>query len=375
MKLYEYEAKRIFKDNGIPVLESELVSSPEEGLDFFRKNGPIVLKSQVLSGGRGKAGGIKFAETEEEYREKTAGLLKLSIKGIPVKKILLERKLDIRNELYLGYAILRSKARILLMFSAEGGVDIEELSRNRPESVIKREIDINRGITPGEISSLLKQAGLEKDIINAVAGTAHKLYGIFTDYECEVAEINPLVVTGSGEILAADARIAIYDEAVHKHPGYIKEEDTYTELEKQARRINLGYVEMDGNIGVIGNGAGLNMATLDIITHFGGKPANFLEVSGRTYGKAKEAIQIVLSNPNVKVIFGNFFGCISRCDVIAQGLAKAYAEGIIRVPIVISMRGTGAEEGIKTLRAAGMNEIYEDDIEAGEKAVSLLKEV
>jgi succinyl-CoA synthetase beta subunit len=259
------------------------------------------------------------------------------------------------------------------MISGEGGMEIEELARDKPDAIIKYPIDILEGFEEYEIKKILKNFKFDERITSEIENIALALYKIFIEYECDVAEINPLVITSDNKVIAADARISIYDEAIFKHPEYQKEEDTYTLLEKKARRIGLGYVEMNGDVGVIGNGAGLNMATLDILTYFGGNPANFLEVSGRTYHKAKEAIEIILSKPNVKIIFGNFFGCISRCDVIAKGLAEAIRSGIIKVPIVIAMRGTGAEEGIKTLKEAGLEEIFEDDIDAGKRVVDILR--
>lgn len=375
MKLYEFEAKSIFKKNSIPVPPGILLERCEEGLQFFASVKPVVLKAQVLTGGRGKAGGIKFADTEDEYRNEFRKLRELKIKDLPVKKILAEKKLDIKDELYLGYSILRSGAKIIFMISKKGGMKIEELAREKPEAIIKYSINILDGIKPDKIRQMVGKLEFDANITKKITGIANSLYEIFTEYECDVAEINPLVITSSNEVIAADARISIYDEAIFKHPEYQKEEDTYTQIEKKARRINLGYVEMDGNIGVIGNGAGLNMATLDILKYFGCNPANFLEVSGRTYHKAKEAIEIILFNPNVKIIFGNFFGCISRCDVIAAGLANAVKSGILKVPIVIAMRGTGAEEGTKTLKEAGLKEIYEDDIEAGKRVAEILKKL
>ena len=375
MKLFEFEAKKIFSENGIAVPRGVVVETPAEGLDFFNLHKPVVLKAQVLSGGRGKAGGIKFAGTKDDFENNLKTLRNLKIKNLPVKKVLVEEKLDIKNEFYLGYSILRSEAKIVLLLSKEGGVEIEELAREKPSSVLKHQVDILDGLKKEEMDGLAGQAGFPESIKEKIVETALLLYGVFTKYECAVAEINPLVVTGDGRVIAADARVSIYDEAIPKHPEYSREEDAYTELEKKARKQNLGYVEMDGNIGVIGNGAGLNMATLDIISYFGGKPANFLEVSGRTYHKAKEALEIILSNPNVRIIFGNFFGCISRCDVIARGIAEAAGAGLIKVPIVISMRGTGAKEGIQTLKNAGLKEIYEDDVDAGAHVVRMLKKI
>ncbi|PKM99356.1 MAG: ADP-forming succinate--CoA ligase subunit beta [Elusimicrobia bacterium HGW-Elusimicrobia-2] len=375
MKLYEFEGKKILKEHSIPVPRGGVYEEYSIDRESYLSNIPVVLKAQVLTGGRGKAGGIKLVDTEDEVRSSFEHILKLKIKGLQVKKILIEEKLDVKHELYLGYSILRSEAKIVFMISKEGGMDIEDLARTNPEAIIKFPINIIDGFDKDTIGDLVGKLGFANEITLQITNIAEILYGIFTDYECDVAEINPLVITDDDKLIAADARISIYDEAIYKHPEYQKEEDTYTTLETKARRINLGYVEMDGNIGVTGNGAGLNMATLDIITYFGGKPANFLEVSGRTYHKAKEAIEIILSNPNVKIIFGNFFGCISRCDVIAEGLAAAIKDGILNVPLVIAMRGTGSEEGLKTLKNAGVEELYEDDIDAGKRVIEILKKL
>lgn len=373
MKLYEYEAKKILKENTIPVPMGVVLGQYEGVNKFYFPSKSVVLKAQVLTGGRGKAGGIRFANSMEELQDVFQKLLSIKIKDLPVKKVLIEEKLDIKSELYLGYSILRSEAKIIFMISGEGGMEIEELARDKPDAIIKYPIDILEGFEEYEIKKILKNFKFDERITSEIENIALALYKIFIEYECDVAEINPLVITSDNKVIAADARMSIYDEAIFKHPEYQKEEDTYTLLEKKARRIGLGYVEMNGDVGVIGNGAGLNMATLDILTYFGGNPANFLEVSGRTYHKAKEAIEIILSKPNVKIIFGNFFGCISRCDVIAKGLAEAIRSGIIKVPIVIAMRGTGAEEGIKTLKEAGLEEIFEDDIDAGKRVVDILR--
>ncbi|MGM0441676.1 MAG: ADP-forming succinate--CoA ligase subunit beta [Elusimicrobiota bacterium] len=375
MKLFEYEAKEVFDDCGIPVQDNVLIDSSGDGLDFFKNNKPVVVKSQVLSGGRGKAGGIKFAKTEQEFKDTVGELIGKKIKGLDVKKVLIEKQLDIESELYLGYTIDRAGKCITFMLSDEGGVDIETLAQEKPEAIVKEQIDILRGIDRNRMEEICSGLDYSKEIVDKIVDIGINLYKAFTQYECQVAEINPLVVTSDDEVLAADARISIYDEAIYKHPRYEKEEDTFTDLEKRAHRSDLGYVEMDGNVGVIGNGAGLNMATLDILKFYGGEPANFLEVSGRTYHKAGEAIDIVLSNPGVKAIFGNFFGCISRCDVIAKGLAGAYEEGIIDVPMVVAMRGTGGDEGRRTLKEAGLTEIFEDDIEAGKRLAEILEEI
>ena len=374
MKLYEYEAKDIFRKNSLRVPDGTAVTEAQEGFAFLKEHETAVLKTQVLTGGRGKAGGILFAENEKALVEGIERLKKLPIKGMLPRWILLEQKLDVHQEMYMSCTISRSTAEILFMFSLTGGIEIESVAENNPDAVKKLPINILDGMQPDRIEALLADAGLEQNIGAQVREAALSLYKIFTEYRCQIAEINPLVVTGDGTGVAGDAQMEIFDEAAKLHPEYFKEDLTCTALEKRARAMDLGYVELSGNVGVIGNGAGLNMATLDIISFCGAKPANFLEVSGRTYAKAEDAVGIVVSNPNVKVVFGNFFGCISRCDVIAEGLAAAHTKGNIRVPMVVAMRGTGAKEGLETLRAAGITEIYEDDIEAGRRVAELLKE-
>lgn len=375
MKLYEYEAKEIFRKGGLRVPDGIAVAEPAQGLAFLEAHKPAVLKTQVLTGGRGKAGGIIFAENAKDLSAGIERLQKLPIKGMLPRCILVEEKLDVRQEMYMSCTISRSTAEILFMFSLTGGVEIESVAEKKPDAVKKLPINILDGMQADKIEALLADTGLELKIASQVRDAALALYKIFTEYRCQIAEINPLVVTGDGTVVAGDAKMEIFDEAAKLHPEYFKEDLTCTPLEKRARAMDLGYVELSGSVGVIGNGAGLNMATLDIISFYGAKPANFLEVSGRTYAKAEDAVGIVVSNPNVRVVFGNFFGCISRCDVIAEGLAAAHTKGIIKVPMVVAMRGTGAKEGLETLRAAGISEIYEDDIEAGRRVAELLKEV
>ena len=372
MRLFEYEAKQIFSKNGIPTPKGGVATTPEEAGGVYEGLGSVVVKSQVLVGGRGKAGGIKFANTPVELKESVAALLGSEIRGFRVGSVLIEEKLDIEKELYVGVTVERSQGKAVVLASGKGGIDIEELARTYPDQIVKELIDVRRGLRPYEAADILRRAGVSGKALTKASGILVRLYNIFWAYDAEVTEINPLVVTKDGGLVAADAKMNIDDEAVRRHPEVRQEDSFLTTLEKEARTHNLGYVEMGGTIGVIGNGAGLNMTTLDILRHYGGEPANFLEVSGRTYMKAEEAIQIVLKNPKVKVIFGNFFGSISRCDVIAKGLAEAIKKGKVTKPMVVSMRGNGAEEGKEILRALDVP-IYENDQIAGEKAVELAK--
>ena len=372
MRLFEYEAKEIFAKNGIPIPKGGVATTLEEAEGVYGGLGSVVVKSQVLVGGRGKAGGIKFANTPVELKESVAALLGSEIRGFRVGSVLIEEKLDIEKELYVGVTVERSQGKAVVLASGKGGIDIEELARTYPDQIVKELVDVRRGLRPYEAADILRRAGVSGKALTKASGILVRLYDIFWAYDAEVTEINPLVVTKDGGLIAADAKMNIDDEAVRRHPEVRQEDSFLTTLEKEARTHNLGYVEMGGTIGVIGNGAGLNMTTLDILRHYGGEPANFLEVSGRTYMKAEEAIQIVLKNPKVKVIFGNFFGSISRCDVIAKGLAEAIKKGKVTKPMVVSMRGNGAEEGKEILRALDVP-IYENDQIAGEKAVELAK--
>jgi len=267
-----------------------------------------------------------------------------------VRALLIEEKLNIKKELYIGVTIERSQGKAVVLASGRGGIDIEELARTYPDQIITELVDVRRGLRPYEAVDIARRAGLTGKTLTQGARILGQLYDVFWRYDAEVAEINPLVITGEGSLVAADAKINIDDEALKRHPDIRQEDAFLTDLEREARVHSLGYVEMDGEIGVIGNGAGLNMTTLDILRYYGGEPANFLEVSGRTYMKAEQAIEIVLKNPKVKVIFGNFFGSISRCDVIAQGLAEAIILSRLGVPI------------------------YENDQIAGEKVVELAKQ-
>ena len=372
MRLFEYEAKKIFKENGIPIPRGGVAGTVEEAGKIFKDLGSAVLKSQVLAGGRGKAGGVQFADSPSELKEKAAVLLGSEIGGFAVRSLLVEEKLDIDRELYLGVTIERSQGKAVVLASGRGGIDIEELARTHPDQIVTELVDVRRGLRPYEAADIVRRAGLTGKTLRQGAKILEQLYDVFWKYDAEVAEINPLVVTEDGNLIAADAKMNIDDEAVKRHPEIRQEESFLTDLEREARTHSLGYVEMDGEIGVIGNGAGLNMTTLDILRHYGGEPANFLEVSGRTYMRAEQAIEIVLKNPKVKAIFGNFFGSISRCDVIAQGLAEAIKKGKVTKPMVVSMRGNGAEEGRKILDALGVP-IYENDQIAGEKVVELVK--
>jgi len=372
MRLYEYEAKEIFGNNGIPVPEGKLVLNTGDAIKTYNTLAPAIIKSQVLVGGRGKAGGIKFPENEAEAKKLAEELLSSEIKGYRIRKLLIEKKLNIKQELYFGVTIDKIKGEIVVIVSSKGGVDIEEVAKKFPNEIIKRNVDIYEGLPFYEAMNMVRKIGLRGDTLKKGARVLSKLYNLFVKYDAEIAEINPLVVTDEGDIVAADAKLNVDGEALYRHPEIRKEDEFLTKLEKEARENNLGYVEIGGSIGVIGNGAGLNMTTLDILRYFGGTPSNFLEVSGRTYMLAEKAVEIVLKNPTVKVLFGNFFGSAARCDVIAEGLAEAFKKGKIKKPFIVSMRGMGAKEGRKLLKDLGI-EVYENDEEAAKRVVELAR--
>ncbi len=372
MRLYEFEAKEIFKKHQIPVPEGQVVESPEEAREAFLRLKPAVIKSQVLIGGRGKAGGIKFPEDEVQAQRFAEELLSLSVRGYRVRKLLIERRIPIEKELYSGITIDRSEGRPVLLASARGGIEVEEIAREYPQEMIQEGLNIQEGLPSYKSREFARRVGLRGKGLIEGAKIFSTLYQIFTRYDAEIVEINPLVKSFNEDLIALDAKMNIDEEALWKHPEIRQEDEFLSDLEREARKSNLGYVEMDGNIGVIGNGAGLNMTTLDILRYYGGEPANFLEVSGRTYMLAEKAIELVLKRPGVKVVFGNFFGSISRCDVIAEGLAKFIRDGKLTKPMIVSMRGNGAEEGKRILREVKV-EVYEDDQEAGKRVVELAK--
>jgi succinyl-CoA synthetase beta subunit len=372
LRLYEYEAKKIFSDNKIPVPPGAVIHTPAQLKAIVSKGREVVLKAQVLVGGRGKAGGILFAQTLNEAQAAAEKLLGMRIRELPVKRVLVEDKQHIRQELYLGITVDGSEGKVVVMCSSRGGMDIELIAERHPQEIVSERIDIRVGLTCYTAREMIRSIGVRGQEQHRITQILLDLYKVFRLYDAMTAEINPLVITNNADVMALDAKLDIDDEAIFRQPAIRSEDEFLNELEIQARQHNLKYVQLDGNIGVIGNGAGLNMTTIDILRHFDGHPANFLEVSGRTYMLADKGIEIVLDNPKVDVIFGNFFGCISRCDVIAQGLAKAMKEGKVAKPMVVSMRGNGAEEGRTILRELGIP-VFENDRIAGEKACELAK--
>lgn len=375
MKLYEHEAKRIFREEGVPTPPGEVATSVEAAKQaYLRLAAPsVAVKAQVLVGGRGKAGGIRFASSIREVEEAAGALLGSQIKGEKVNAVLVEPKLDIQRELYLGVTWDRGARSPVVLASAEGGVNIEEVAQTRPEAIKKVYVEPEVGFKPFMGRLLASAIGLTGRTLLDFANIAHRLYTIFDKTDAELVESNPLVITRGGELVAADARLNIVDDALFRHKEFSSDPDSrlseYSELERKARRLGVQYVELDGNIGIIGNGAGLTMATLDLVKYYGGQPANFLDAGG---GSSEEefmqALSILNENPKVRLIFVNILAGITRCDDVARAIVKAKQNLGVSKPFVIRLAGTNEEQGRKILEENGIT-VYSDMDEAAKKAV------
>ena len=381
MRLYEYEGKEVFKKYGIAVPEGVIISSTDMVKEAIDKIGlPAVVKAQVLVGGRGKAGGVKIVNSLEEATEITDRLFREGVKRVRPRKILIEKAVPIEKELYLSITIDRAKREYIILASTEGGVDIEEIAAKKPEAIVKVGINPLTGLQGYHIRSIsykLKELGLSDDVASRMSRLAKNLYKIMLDLDADLVEINPLALLKTGELIALDSKIIVDDNALFRHPDLFESlsEDPrdFTESEIIARKYGFSYVELDGDVGVIANGAGLTMATMDMIAHFGGKPACFLDIGGgASRERVKEAVKLLLSNPRIKVIMINIYGGITRCDEVAMGIIDAVTETGIRKPLVIRMVGTKEEEGVKILKEHGM-EPYMNDEEAAKRAVAITR--
>ena len=361
MRLYEHEGKVFFGKHKIPVSQGRMVTAAEDAAKAAGEIGfPVVIKAQVLTGGRGKAGGVKIAKNESEAKSLAAQILQLSIKGYPVQKLLIEPALEIEKEIYLGVTIDRANYKLVLIGCSEGGVEIEETAKNAPEKIVKMPFEIDEPIYSYHGIEMAKRLGLSGGDLKDVAPIAVRLFNLFKKLDCKVAEINPLVKTKDGKWLAADARIALDDDALFRHPevseagiGARHEEGELTEREKTAREWGIPYVDLDGDIGMFPGGAGFGILGNDFIHYYGGKPANFMDSGG---GPSPERIAKMLvlldENPNVKVIFGARFGGISRCDDFAKGVVQFLREHGLSKSMVVRMTGNKWEEGLKIFEQA-----------------------
>jgi succinyl-CoA synthetase beta subunit len=376
MKLHEYYSKRIFQDYGIPIPSGELAHTPTEAQKIAKKiAGPVVIKSQVLVGGRGKAGGIKVAQTPKEAFQHAEDILALTIKGLPVRMILVDQAADIKSEIYLGITNDRAARKPVIMASAAGGVDIEEVARKTPEKIIKYHIDPLMGLQSYQSRDLAASIDLPREQWRAFGEIASSLWDAYKGSDATLAEINPLVITGDGKLLAVDGKMVVDDNALFRHPDLekLRDLDVDQDAEIRAREHGLSFIKLGGNIGCMVNGAGLAMTTMDIIKLFGGEPANFLDIGGGASAeKVTAALEIILSDPNVEVVLFNIFGGITRCDLVAKGILEALEGVKTDVPMVVRLVGTNAAEGRQLLKDAEM-ETADTLAEAAKMAVAAAK--
>ncbi len=377
LKLFEYEAKEIAQQYNLPLPKGFVAASAQEAREAFLKLGqPSMIKAQVLVAGRGKAGGIKPASTPQEAEEVANSIFSMTIKGEKVAKVLVEQKLTSKHELYVSIVVDRSSRCYTILCSSEGGVDIEQVADEDPEKIIRHKLEPLIGLQDFESRAVAKELGYSGKQMNQVGSIISKLFQIMIEYDAELIESNPLIETESGDLIAADLRILLDDNALFRHPKFIERMKTFepdmTPLEAKAREKSLAYVELDGDVGIIGNGAGLVMATLDMILDYKGKPANFCDVGG---GASEEriaaALEIVLANPRVNVLLINIMGGITRCDDVARAILDIQKSMGITKPMVIRLVGTNEKEGQKILAAANIPSLNSME-EAAAKAVELL---
>jgi succinyl-CoA synthetase beta subunit len=358
MKLQEHQSKRTFAQYGVPVPEGGVATTSQEAREIAERLGkPVVVKAQVLVGGRGKAGGIKLAETPEEAEAVAAKILDMDLKGLPVRSVLVEGAADIASEIYLGMVIDRAAKRPVMMASSEGGIEIEEVARRAPEKIIKILVDPFLGLRDYQVREVAYGIGLGSDLIRGFLKVAGGLYAAFTQCDASLAEINPLVVTDDGVLLAVDAKMLLDDNALFRHPDLAGMRDVQEETpaEREARGYGISYVQLDGTIGCMVNGAGLAMATMDLTELYGGAPANFLDIGGGAKAdKVAAALRLILSDENVQAVLFNIFGGITRCDEVARGILAALEEVDTDVPMVARLVGTNEEEGRAILAEAKM---------------------
>ncbi len=358
MRLFEYEAKEAFRQGGLPLPPSGLATTADEAARITKDLGcSVVIKAQILAGGRGKAGGIKFANTPSEAKKVAAELLKMTIHDHPVHRILVEKRLEIKQEIYLGITMDRGRRRPVAICSAMGGVDIEQVAERHPEKITRFWIDPILGLREFEARIIAKKAGFENRAMLQIATLLFRLWQVFVTNDAELTEINPLIVTSEGEYIAADARLNVDDNSLYRHQTLAERVGAgiseQTDLEQRAQKLGMTYVELEGTIGIIGNGAGLVMATMDAVKYYGGAPANFLDVGGgATADRMRQALEIVLVHPAVDAVFINILGGITRCDEMARGIVEAQKTLPRQVPIVIRMIGTREKEGAEILQAA-----------------------
>ncbi|MGD9941702.1 MAG: ADP-forming succinate--CoA ligase subunit beta [Burkholderiaceae bacterium] len=383
MKIHEYQGKEILKKYGVAVPRGIPCFSVDEAVKAAETlGGPVwVVKAQIHAGGRGKGGGVKLARSVDEVRTLAGQILGMQLKthqtgpdGQKVRRLLIEEGADIKKELYVGLVVDRVSQRVCLMASSEGGMDIEEVAEHSPEKIHKINIDPAAGLTDAQADDVARKIGVPDASLPQARGVLQGLCKAFWETDASLAEINPLILTGDGKVIALDAKLNFDSNALYRHPEIVELRDLDEEdpAEIEASKFDLAYIQLDGNIGCLVNGAGLAMATMDTIKLFGGEPANFLDVGGgATTEKVTEAFKIMLRNPNLKAILVNIFGGIMRCDVIAEGVIAASRAVGLKVPLVVRMKGTNEELGKKMLAESGLPIISADTMaEAAERVVN-----
>lgn len=386
MKIHEYQAKELLAAYGVPVPEGLLALTPEEAKEATENlGGQSVVKAQVHCGGRGKAGGVKLAKSPEEAFSIAQNMLGMTLvskqtgpEGKVVHKVYVTKAVDIRKEYYLSLTADASNATLVIIASGEGGTEIEETSEKNPEAIVKEQVSILTGLKSYEALEVAKRIGIPMENRKEFAAILQKMYKLYVEKDCSLIEINPLILTGDGSLSALDAKITFDDNALARHPevALLRDEQEEDPKEVRASKSDLNYVALDGNIGCMVNGAGLAMATMDIIKKFGGSPANFLDVGGSaTEERVTTAFEILLSDPHVKAIMVNIFGGIMKCDIIASGIVAAAKAIDIQVPVVVRLEGTNVELGKKILEESGLALISAKDMaDAARKSVSAIKE-
>lgn len=386
MNIHEYQGKEILRKYGVKVPNGKVAFTVEEAVEAAQELGSsvVVVKAQIHAGGRGKAGGVKVAKNLDEVRTYATEILGKTLvthqtgpEGKEVKRLLIEEGCDIKKEYYVGLVLDRATSRVVLMASEEGGTEIEEVAEATPEKIFKEQIDPVLGLMPYQARRIAFNINIPKELVNQAVKFMMGLYNAYVEKDCSIAEINPLVVTGDGQVMALDAKLNFDSNALYRQKDILEYRDLEEEDPKEieASKYDLSYISLDGNIGCMVNGAGLAMATMDIVKHYGGDPANFLDVGGgATAEKVTEAFKIILSDPNVKGIFVNIFGGIMKCDVIATGVVEAAKQVGLQVPLVVRLEGTNVDLGKQILNESGLNIIAAESMADGaEKIVSLVK--
>ena len=386
MNIHEYQGKEILKQYGVVVPSGKVAFTVEEAVEAAKTLNPgvYVVKAQIHAGGRGKAGGVKIAKNLDEVRTYAQEILgkvlvthQTGPEGKEVKRLLIEEGCDIQKEYYVGVVVDRNTNRVVMMASEEGGTEIEEVAEKTPEKIFKEVVDPAVGLQVFQARKLALAINIPKNLVNKAVKFMMALYQAFVDKDCSIAEINPLVVTGDGNVMALDAKLNFDSNALYRHPDVqeLRDLDEEDEKEIEASKYDLNYIALDGNIGCMVNGAGLAMATMDIIKHYGGDPANFLDVGGgATTEKVTAAFKLILSDESVKGIFVNIFGGIMRCDVIAEGVVEAAKQVSLDRPLVVRLEGTNVELGKKILNESGLAIVAAESMADGaEKIVKLVQ--